>query len=326
MIPREIEEEFNKRAPFKLDDGTLLVLANIGSDSHGTKLPLEDPNAIDDIDYMGVVVPPIEYVFGIESWEGMDFWAGHYDCVFYSFDKFIRLLIKNNPNVLGMLWLRPQFIHHHTDAWEWLVEARDYFSSLKAYDSFAGYASGQLHRMTSYSAEIQNKIDMLTNALEKAGWHLNEVMDRRQLPMPIGITPSDANSMADRLRTLRARYHSAYQGEKRRNLVQKHGFDTKNAAHLIRLLRMAVEFLETGQLNVFRKHDREHLMRIKQGLIPLKTIQEEAEELFTKTKAAKAKSPLPAEPNRKQINFQMQEIYLHCYELARPLRRGAYED
>ena len=45
-----------------------------------------------------------------------------------------------------------------------------------------------------------------------------------------------------------------YMGDKRKGLVQKHGYDTKNASHLIRLLKMGIEFLNEGQLYVFR-HD-----------------------------------------------------------------------
>lgn len=38
-------------------------------------------------------------------------------------------------------------------------------------------------------------------------------------------------------------------GEKRKQLVAKHGYDTKNASHLIRLLRMGMEFLTVEEIN-----------------------------------------------------------------------------
>lgn len=40
-----------------------------------------------------------------------------------------------------------------------------------------------------------------------------------------------------------------YMGEKRKALVNKYGYDTKSVAHLIRLLRMGVEFLTTGEMH-----------------------------------------------------------------------------
>ena len=48
-------------------------------------------------------------------------------------------------------------------------------------------------------------------------------------------------------------------GEKRKAIVRKYQYDVKNAAHLIRLLRMGIEFLETGELRVFRAMDAEEL-------------------------------------------------------------------
>ena len=51
----------------------------------------------------------------------------------------------------------------------------------------------------------------------------------------------------------RRRYYSGgYMGQKRRELVRRVGYDDKNAAHLIRLLRMGIEFLTEGTIYVER--------------------------------------------------------------------------
>jgi predicted nucleotidyltransferase len=50
-------------------------------------------------------------------------------------------------------------------------------------------------------------------------------------------------------------------GAKRKRLVEKYSFDVKNAGHLIRLLRMGIEFLTEGRLHVFR-HDAPELVAI----------------------------------------------------------------
>ena len=42
------------------------------------------------------------------------------------------------------------------------------------------------------------------------------------------------------------------------------GFDTKHASHLVRLLRMCREILETGEVNVLRK-DSEELRAVRKG-------------------------------------------------------------
>lgn len=92
-----------------------------------------------------------------------------------------------------------------------------------------------------------------------------------------------------------------YMGDKRKRLVEKHGYDTKNAAHLIRLLRMCLEFFETGKFNVFRE-DAKELIDIKSGFWTLDKVKIEADKLFVVTKAAFERSKLPERPNEDLIN------------------------
>ncbi len=205
--------------------------------------------------------------------------------------------------MLGLLWLREEdYLYRHT-AFEQLREARSLFATKSVYASFAGYASGQLHRMTSYSPAIQAEIDSLTSELEAAGWHLQDVMDGRSVPMPKGITADEANAKAKRLRELRAKYHAAYMGEKRRRLVVQHGFDVKNAGHLIRLLAMCKEFLATGELNVHRGVvDADMLRDIKAGKWTLDAVKARAEEMCAEVKTARDASPLPDTPNHAAVD------------------------
>ena len=58
--------------------------------------------------------------------------------------------------------------------------------------------------------------------------------------------------------------YMGYMGTKRKQLFDKFGYDPKNAAHMIRLLRMGNEFLRTGELVTYRP-DREELIEIKCG-------------------------------------------------------------
>lgn len=83
-----------------------------------------------------------------------------------------------------------------------------------------------------------------------------------------------------------------YMGDKRKKLVEQHGYDTKNAAHLIRLLKMAIEFLVDGSLKVFRE-DSKTLLSIKRGEWGLDKVKQKAEELFSLAEEAYVKSHLP---------------------------------
>lgn len=95
-----------------------------------------------------------------------------------------------------------------------------------------------------------------------------------------------------------------YMGEKRKTLVEKYGYDTKNAAHLIRLLRMGVEFLNTGTLQVDRGgFDATELLDIKHGKWPLERIKSEANGLFKRAEGAYDRCSLPAVPDVAAINI-----------------------
>lgn len=95
--------------------------------------------------------------------------------------------------------------------------------------------------------------------------------------------------------------YRGYMGEKRKRLVEKHGYDTKNAAHLIRLLRMGIEFLNEGELHV-KREDSQQLLDIKRGEWTLEKVQSEADRLFKRAEAAYDNSTLPAKPNMDEIN------------------------
>ncbi|MBI4764000.1 MAG: nucleotidyltransferase domain-containing protein [Deltaproteobacteria bacterium] len=92
-----------------------------------------------------------------------------------------------------------------------------------------------------------------------------------------------------------------YMGTKRKKLVERFGYDCKNAAHLIRLLRMGIEFLRCGQLLV-RRPDAEELLGIKRGEWTLEQVQTEAEKGFRKAEEAYSASSLPHGPDMERIN------------------------
>lgn len=93
-----------------------------------------------------------------------------------------------------------------------------------------------------------------------------------------------------------------YMGEKRKALVEQHGYDTKNAAHLIRLLRMGIEFLRDGELNVDRGgYDATELLAIKHGEWGLERVKVEAGRLFRRAEEVYDRSTLPARPDPAKV-------------------------
>lgn len=226
-----------------------------GSIAHGMYVSPKEPIGVDDKDAMMVVVPPIDYYFGLREFGSrgtMEVKRYEWDIVIYEARKFVRLLAQGNPNVLCMLWLESQHYIKIKPAGRYLIEHRGVFVGRHVYQAFTGYAYGQLHRMTHMA-------------------------------------------------------FNGYMGEKRKALVGEFGYDTKNAAHLIRLLRMGIEFLKDGVLHVMR-HDAQQLLEIKRGEWTLEQVKTEAAGLFHQSQEAYTTSSLPAKPNADEVNKVAVEV------------------
>jgi predicted nucleotidyltransferase len=96
--------------------------------------------------------------------------------------------------------------------------------------------------------------------------------------------------------------HRGFRGEKRKELYEQFGYDTKHASHCMRLLRMGDEFLRTGNLRVNRSgYDADELLDIKKGKWTQVRVEREANELFKQLPESLKTSPLRDEPNRDLI-------------------------
>lgn len=243
-----------------------------GSISHGMFIPNTDPNSIDDVDLMGVYVESPSFYAGLENktfgfggkkTDTQEYWVEQYDIVNYELRKLFGLLLKNNPNVLMLLFLDKDYILYKEPLWDEIVNNRFIFLSKKAFYSFGGYAEEQLRKMTSGN-------------------------------------------------------HQGYMGEKRKALVEKFGYDVKNGAHLVRLLRMGTEYLKRGTLTVDRTNvDADELLSIKRGEWSLEEIKKEANRWNVELKEAFLNSNLPETPDWDAANRLCTSLIFDYYERLR---------
>jgi len=126
----------------------LIFLSYAGSIAHGTYNPVENPESIDDIDLMGVAMPPIRSVVGLERWEGVRVEDFPLDATVYSLPKFVRLLLKSNPNVLTLLWNQHRHILKINHTMQPFFEHRQEFLSKRIYSAVRGYALDQRDHMS----------------------------------------------------------------------------------------------------------------------------------------------------------------------------------
>lgn len=109
------------------------------------------------------------------------------------------------------------------------------------------------------------------------------------------------------LRKLQAGSEHGEQGSARRERVERFSFDTKNALHLVRLLRMCREILENSEVNVRRK-DAAELLAIRNGAWSLKELVQYAEQEDKDLDEVCRKSYLPDQPDMKEIDRRCVEI------------------
>lgn len=133
-------------------EDNLILLGLSGSRLYGTY------NEDSDYDYVGVAIPPKKYILGFSNLEQVDSFIqpgnGNYtyldntDSKIYSISKFFHLAIKNNPNILEVLYFPDYLVL--TDKGQKLIEHRHYFLSTKVVHSYSGYAYAQLRKVKTH--------------------------------------------------------------------------------------------------------------------------------------------------------------------------------
>lgn len=97
--------------------------------------------------------------------------------------------------------------------------------------------------MEAFDLERMEEYEALTAAIRDHG-PLNEVLEADANKLKhIALNWQMELATLKRFRKLHKQHFSGYMGEKRKAMVRKYQYDVKNAAHLIRLLRMGAEFL-----------------------------------------------------------------------------------
>jgi predicted nucleotidyltransferase len=138
--------------------------------------------------------------------------------------------------------------------------------------------------------------------------YIEVLLDNRDIFSSKKVFHSFGGYASDQLKKMESYNRKGYMGEKRKSLVKKYGYDTKNAAHLIRLLMMGIEFLAKGKLKVFRTDDADLLLDIKKGKWSLEDIKKVAEIMFKTLLMARNNSKLPDNPDREKAEEIVSEI------------------
>jgi uncharacterized protein len=223
-----------------------------------------------DEDWRGVAIAPAEYYLGIDKkFEQYELSGGNEtpDLVVYEARKFIRLASQANPNILELLFADEADMVRIPG--RWLPDGN-----------------------TGYWTQVSLG---------------NRLLSMRSLFVTKRARQTYAGYARAQLQKIRHNTEHSVPGSTRYERIQKFGYCTKNAMHLVRLLRMCREILETGQVNVKRK-DAAELLSIRNGAWTLKELCEYAEQEDKDLDEVCRKSSLPEEPDMKEIDRRTVEL------------------
>ncbi|MES2765043.1 MAG: nucleotidyltransferase domain-containing protein [Bacteroidota bacterium] len=117
-----------------------------GSKSYGLDTPQSDT------DIRGVFIMPEEKFFGLENATQISNESN--DIVFYELRRVVELLLKNNPNVLELLNIRPEFILKQHPLFD--VLKPEIFLSKLCRETFGNYAVSQIKKAYGLNKKIIN--------------------------------------------------------------------------------------------------------------------------------------------------------------------------
>ena len=104
----------------------------------------------------------------------------------------------------------------------------------------------------------------------------------------------------------------------RPELINKYGYDTKYAGHIVRLGAQGIEILTTGRMTLpMKARDRQLVLDVRTGKYTLAEVSKliiAAEEGIEK---AYAESPLSLWPNRKHVEEWMMDTYIESWKAQR---------
>lgn len=326
-----------------------IYLQRAGSHIYGTNTPNSDQ------DYRGVCIPTDHgYYFGfLKKFEQKDSgWPPDEDKVVYDLRKTFRLMADANPNMLDLLFTRPEDHLLVEPAWERVLEHRERFLSQKVRHTYGGYAFSQLKRIRSHYKWLKDpptapptreefglpdKKLVGDDEMGAFEWLLAQLIEDSKQSMRLSQETKDELSGVSAIAAIQSgipdealgavqkvtgasdgwmaivaaekkfkqakrRWKSYQDWKKQRNperakLEAKSGYDTKHAMHLVRLMRMGLEILTTGKVNVFRP-DREELLAIRNGAWAYEEVVEYAEDMEQQLAEAVRTSALPKLPDR----------------------------
>ena len=257
----------------------IILLGLAGSYSYGTN------NENSDIDIRGVALNRKSDLIGLTRYE--QYVDDKTDTTIYTFYKMVSLLLSCNPNTIELLGLNQEHYLYLNDTGRSLIDHTELFLSKRAIQSFGGYADAQLRRLQNALARDcypqSEKEQHIFNSVKNAMYDFKRryaCFENGKLEIYVdkAVNPdldteiyldadlkhyplSDYKNIWNEMNNIVKDYDKIG----KRNKKKDDNHLNKHAMHLVRLFMMAIDILEKGEINTYRRNEHELLLSIRRG-------------------------------------------------------------
>jgi hypothetical protein len=252
-----------------------------GSQAFGTAGPHSD------VDVRGVCIPPARFLLGLSRFQQHEDRAN--EVVIYGLAKFVELALANNPNMLDIVWADDDLVLTIDDYGRALRDLRGRLLSRRVAKTYAGYAEDQLKRLETHYRWLHSPPDHQPDPAE---------FGARRHPDGDFRFPDTRQERAFRAALAHWQNYRAWRANRnpaRAVDEERYGYDTKHAAHLLRLYRMGIEILRDHVVRV-RRPDAAWLIAVRNGRYTYPELMELVASYRTELAQAEAASTLPDAP------------------------------
>lgn len=254
-----------------------------------------------DVDVRGVCLPPVETILGLSNFEQHEI-PGE-DTVIYGLQKFCRLALKANPNILEMLFVPEDAILKIDEYGERLINNRHLFLSTKVVHTYSGYAFSQLKRIEGHRRWLLNP------PIEPTLGQFSGILIEGQVKFPNQQKKQDYKAALQEWKQ-----YNTWREERnpaRAELERMYGYDVKHSCHLVRLLCQCREILAMPEMfcpRLLGPH-KEMVLEVLHGLWEYEKLIEWARQQEQELKVlADTVSPLPKKPSFKKVEWMVMEM------------------
>ena len=257
----------------------VILLGLAGSYAYGTNIDGSD------IDIRGITLNQKSDLIGLTQFE--QYVDDNTDTVIYAFNKMVNLLLSCNPNTIELLGLAPENYLYLNDIGQMVLDNKRIFLSKRAIQSFGGYADAQLRRLQNALARDtfpqSEKEQHIFNSVKNAMYSFNSSYNNfengsLEIFIDKAVNPEleteifvNAKLNHYPLRDYAGMWNTMHNVVKdyekigKRNKKKDDLHLNKHAMHLIRLFMMALDILESGEINTYREKEHDLLMDIRFG-------------------------------------------------------------